>query len=1013
MNVTDIDDKIIRGAAAEGVSIAELAERYTARFLADADALGMTRPDVLPRATAHIPQISASSRRCSSGTTPTAPRTGPCSSGSRRGPPTGAWRASTPRRCESASGSRPTSTRRTTSATSPSGRASSRASHPGTRRSGPGRPGWHIECSAMSMAHLGPSFDIHTGGVDLVFPHHEDELAQSEAATGQPFVRTWLHCAHLRMGGEKMAKSTGNIERVADLVAAGVSPRALRYRADRGPLPRAAQLHGGVAAGGGRRRRAGGRTPGRPGRLPRGPPRRPELPVVLDGVRAGSRPASMTTSTSRAALAALFDGVRELNRRIDARALSTADAARATALIRELDGVLGDRGAGRRRPGLLGSRRCWTRVRPRVPGATGRSRTAFATSCSPAGSPSRTRATASAGARWWRRWLTDSARATTRTARAHHGSGHAGGAGRGPGAARRPRLPAGVARPAMAGGPRAAAPGRDGGPGTAIGAGGPRADGPRRGDRRRLRVRRGRPMDGRTRGPGPGGRPPGRRPSGPRGRTHGVARTAGTSGPHGRTGRAPRPWEGRPRTGPPRPAAPTASRTSASTRARRPDRPGRPPYGPSPGRRPGRASPGAVRAAPPAVAPAPRLRRPAGRDRAGRPAPPVRRAAAAPLASASAPPGPSASPLARRGRGAGRGPPAGGGGVRRAARGHRLLVVPQRRHGAREARPPRHQPADPGGRGRGRLADGDRRLRRPPGRSRSSSRPGSGRRPTTSSRSPRSGTSRRSCSCWTRSRIRRTSGTLLRTAEASGVHGAVFPTRRQAPLTPAAVKASAGAVEHLRLAPVDDLPGALADLHVRGLRIVGADGDAPLDRARGGPARADRDRRRQRGPGSGRRCGVAATSWCGSRCTGGSIPSTPRSRARSCCTRRRHSGAAGDRARAARRREPGTAAERGAADPGCRSRAPGRRARGPQAEATARGRDGSARGDARAPESAERRSRAQGAPGAQACAGRGRDPSRDGATTSCRALPAPRPTVPSDASSDRSADADPEPSREV
>ena len=65
---------------------------------------------------------------------------------------------------------------------------------------GAGRPGWHIECSAMSMAHLGPSFDIHTGGVDLIFPHHEDEIAQSEAATGQTFVRTWLHCAHLQIG---------------------------------------------------------------------------------------------------------------------------------------------------------------------------------------------------------------------------------------------------------------------------------------------------------------------------------------------------------------------------------------------------------------------------------------------------------------------------------------------------------------------------------------------------------------------------------------------------------------------------------------------------------------------------------------------------------------------------------------------------------------------------------------------------------------------------------------------
>ena len=93
---------------------------------------------------------------------------------------------------------------------------------------GPGRPGWHIECSAMSMTHLGRSFDIHTGGVDLIFPHHEDEIAQSEAATGQTFVGTWLHCAHLQMSGAKMAKSTGNIARVGEVLAGGVSARALR-----------------------------------------------------------------------------------------------------------------------------------------------------------------------------------------------------------------------------------------------------------------------------------------------------------------------------------------------------------------------------------------------------------------------------------------------------------------------------------------------------------------------------------------------------------------------------------------------------------------------------------------------------------------------------------------------------------------------------------------------------------------------------------------------------------------
>jgi cysteinyl-tRNA synthetase len=93
---------------------------------------------------------------------------------------------------------------------------------------GRGRPGWHLECSAMSMRYLGESFDLHTGGIDLIFPHHEDEIAQSEAATGKSFVGTWLHCAHLHVSGDKMSKSLGNIARVSDLLASGVDPRALR-----------------------------------------------------------------------------------------------------------------------------------------------------------------------------------------------------------------------------------------------------------------------------------------------------------------------------------------------------------------------------------------------------------------------------------------------------------------------------------------------------------------------------------------------------------------------------------------------------------------------------------------------------------------------------------------------------------------------------------------------------------------------------------------------------------------
>ncbi|MGE5327689.1 MAG: cysteine--tRNA ligase [Deltaproteobacteria bacterium] len=94
---------------------------------------------------------------------------------------------------------------------------------------GPGRPGWHIECSVMSMKYLGETFDIHSGGSDLIFPHHENEIAQSEAATGKPFVKTWVHAAHLIVNGEKMSKSLGNFYTLRDLIAKGVKPSAIRY----------------------------------------------------------------------------------------------------------------------------------------------------------------------------------------------------------------------------------------------------------------------------------------------------------------------------------------------------------------------------------------------------------------------------------------------------------------------------------------------------------------------------------------------------------------------------------------------------------------------------------------------------------------------------------------------------------------------------------------------------------------------------------------------------------------
>jgi cysteinyl-tRNA synthetase len=205
---------------------------------------------------------------------------------------------------------------------------------------GPGRPGWHIECSAMSMAHLGPSFDIHTGAVDLIFPHHEDEIAQSEAATGQPFVGTWLHCAHLQMAGGKMAKSTGNIARVGDLLAAGVSSRALRL-ALISVHYRAALNHSddSLAAAGAALARIDAAVAAL-GAYTEPAPDDPTLPEALDAAREAYGAALDDDLNISAALAALFDLVRDLNRRVEQRSLSTADAGRALAALHDLDRVL-------------------------------------------------------------------------------------------------------------------------------------------------------------------------------------------------------------------------------------------------------------------------------------------------------------------------------------------------------------------------------------------------------------------------------------------------------------------------------------------------------------------------------------------------------------------------------------------------------------------------------------------------------------------------------------------------
>jgi cysteinyl-tRNA synthetase len=341
MNITDVDDKIIKGAAAAGVPIADLTDRYLAGFLEDADALAMTRPDVLPRATEHIPDIVDLISTLLDGGHAYRTDDGSIFFRIASWPAYGRLARLDPDQLRV--GERVEADEYAKDDVRDF--ALWKAPKPGEpswdTAIGAGRPGWHIECSAMSMRHLGQSFDIHTGGIDLIFPHHEDEIAQSEAATGVTFVNTWLHCAHLQAGGSKMAKSTGNIARVRELLDAGHSPRALRYSLIsvhyRAALNHTDESLGAAAAAVERldalvAALAAYREDGADDL---------ELPPLLDDAREAFGAALDDDLAVSPALAVLFDLVRELNRRIDDRLLSTDDARRALDALRDLDQVLG------------------------------------------------------------------------------------------------------------------------------------------------------------------------------------------------------------------------------------------------------------------------------------------------------------------------------------------------------------------------------------------------------------------------------------------------------------------------------------------------------------------------------------------------------------------------------------------------------------------------------------------------------------------------------------------------
>ncbi|MBL8113961.1 MAG: cysteine--tRNA ligase [Acidobacteria bacterium] len=346
MNLTDIDDKTIKGCVAEGITLGEFTAKHIATFFEDLATLGVTPADVYPKATDHVPEMVAIVKKLeehghtyvSDGSIwfriASFPAYGKLSkvdlSTMQRGARVAddeyekedvrdfaVWKAAKPGEPESATWD---------------------------TELGYGRPGWHLECTAMAMKYLGETLDIHTGAVDNIFPHHENEIAQSEGATGKPFVKYWLHAEHLVVDGEKMSKSKGNFYTLPDLVVGrGLSPRAIRFLflsvPYRQKLNFTFESLAGAASSVDRLASLVQRLTERAGDANAAPE------AAFEGRIAAARSAFAAgladDLNTAAALGALFGFVREVNVDLEGGKLSPGDARAARDFLREADSVFG------------------------------------------------------------------------------------------------------------------------------------------------------------------------------------------------------------------------------------------------------------------------------------------------------------------------------------------------------------------------------------------------------------------------------------------------------------------------------------------------------------------------------------------------------------------------------------------------------------------------------------------------------------------------------------------------
>src|SRR5579875_1405313 len=348
MNITDVDDKIIRNAAAAGVPIGEYTPRFEKAFFEDLDALAVEKPEIVARATEHIPSMvklieKLAAEECAYKTEDGSwyfriasfPEYGKLSKKDFAGITDGARVDVDEYDKDSARDF-----------------ALWKAPKPGEffweTELGPGRPGWHIECSAMAMRYLGESFDLHAGGEDLMFPHHENEIAQSESATHKPFAHHWFHVRFLLVEGRKMSKSEGNFYTLRDLLLKGHKASAIRFLLI--SVPYRQQLNftfEGLAAETGAVERL--RTFQQRLRSIR-PAAQVHEHLAAETTRASEpfRNALANDLNTAEARAAIFELVRQANAAIDAGAIGTENISRIEELLADFDkvfAVLEDRDA--------------------------------------------------------------------------------------------------------------------------------------------------------------------------------------------------------------------------------------------------------------------------------------------------------------------------------------------------------------------------------------------------------------------------------------------------------------------------------------------------------------------------------------------------------------------------------------------------------------------------------------------------------------------------------------------